>query len=91
MARKLGIKAIKKALTECALDPNENLWFKIVAEANDDYCIRRANELLQEILAVNNTFDRLDKVIALLGLVKARYNDKTILNSLGSTNERVQA
>ncbi len=73
--KKIGIKAIKKALSECALDPSVPGWFRIVAEADNDYLLRRTSELLQEILAVNNTFGKIDQAIALLGLVKARQHE----------------
>ena len=75
--RKIGIKAIKKALSDCAIDSNQHGWMKIVAESNDDYCINRAIEFLrvgQEIDGVSFN-DSLKKAIGLLGLVRARCDE----------------
>ncbi len=75
--RKIGIKAIKKALSDCAIDPNQLGWMKIVADAGDDYCLRRAIELLNTGILVDGVSlnDSLKKAIGLLGLVKARGDE----------------
>lgn len=75
--RKIGIKAIKKALNACAIDPNQPGWMKIVSEANDDYLLRRSIEFLNTGLHVDGVSlnDSLTKAIALLGLVKARGDE----------------
>lgn len=70
-----GIKKIKKSLSDCALDPNELGWFKIVADAPNDYLIRRSGELLRELLTGAEDA-KLHQAIALLGLVKARFDER---------------
>ncbi len=77
MARKIGIKAIKKALINCAIDPNQPGWMKIVAETDDNYLLRRSLEFLKTGLTVDGVSlnDSLAKAIALLGLVKARGDE----------------
>lgn len=73
--KEIGIKTIKKTLSNCALDPNKPGWFKIVADAGNDYLIRRADELLRELLSGGED-DKLNQAIALLGLVKARFDSR---------------
>jgi len=81
--RKIGIKAIKKALSDCALDPEKSIWYKIVAEADDNYLLRRTDELLREAIESRGSGaaykTKLEQAIALLGLAKAR-NDEALTN-----------
>jgi len=73
--KEIGIKRIKKTLSDCALDPNKPGWFKIVADAHNDYLVRRADELLREVLT-GAPDEKLGQAIALLGLVKARFDER---------------
>lgn len=81
MAKKLGIKAIKKALSDCAIDPNKPGWMKIVSEAGNEYCVRRAMEALNNYLVSKLNIDDLYAAIGLLGLVAAR-NDRDAFGAL---------
>lgn len=70
----IGIKKMRKALSDCALDPTSG-WFKIVADSNNDYLIRRADELLRELLTGAED-SKLSQAIALLGVVQVRFNER---------------
>lgn len=70
----VGIKKMRKALSDCALDPASG-WFKIVADASTDYLIRRADELLSEVL-IGGDDAKLSQAIALLGIVQVRFNER---------------
>lgn len=70
----IGIKKLRKTLSDCALDPTFG-WFKIVADANNDYLIRRADELLREVLTGAEDA-KLAQAIALLGVVQTRFNER---------------
>lgn len=79
--RKVGIKAIKKALTECACCPDRNPWFRIAAEADNNYLLRRSDELLRQVIGSQAMLGVdpklcLQQAIALLGLVKVRFNER---------------
>ena len=68
--RKIGIKAIKKALTDSIDKHHDTNWFKIVCDADMTYKLRRTNELIHELLT-GASDDKIDQAITLLGLVKA--------------------
>lgn len=73
--KEIGIKKMRKALSDCAQDPTKPGWFKIVADANSDYLIRRADELLRELLTGAED-SKLSQAIALLGVVQVRFNER---------------
>lgn len=73
--KEIGIKKMKKALSDCALDPTAPGWFKIVADASNDYLVRRADELLRELLTGAED-SKLGQAIALLGVVQVRFNER---------------
>lgn len=72
---KIGIKKIKKALNDCAQDPQAPGWFKIVADSNDEYLLRRSIESLRELLT-GGPDTNVDQAISLLGLLKARQSER---------------
>ena len=72
--RKIGIKAIKKALTDSIDKHHDTIWYNIVVESDMAYKLRRANELVHELLS-GGSDDKIDQAITLLALVKANQNE----------------
>lgn len=72
--RKIGIKAIKKALTDSVDKHHDTTWFRIVSESDMTYKLRRTNELIHELLSGGDDA-KIDQAIILLGLVKASQNE----------------
>ncbi len=68
--RKIGIKAIKKSLTDSIDKHHDSVWFKIVVESDMTYKLRRTNELIHELLSGADD-NKIDQAITLLALVKA--------------------
>jgi hypothetical protein len=72
--RKIGIKAIKKALSDSIDKHHDTVWYKIVSESDLTYKLRRTNELIHELLSGGEDA-KIDQAITLLGLIKARFNE----------------
>ena len=72
--RKIGVKALKKVLSDAVENQHITSWYKIVADANMDYMLRRTNEVIHGLLAGDDD-TKIDQAITLLALVKAKQNE----------------
>lgn len=77
--KRIGIKAIKKALSECSFDPNQKGTLSIIFDTqNLNYYLPRARELILEAETNPDLFDqRLTMAIQLLifSKIKKATND----------------